>query len=176
MLNSAKNIFTVDQFMFPDSYTFPGKQDNEEVIFATREDKKILTYRRGVVILVALIIVGFGSVLPFEKIRSGLTAIAALELFIGWFCISYLWKRNVVIVTSERIVQFIYKTVLLNESTDLLPNEISGFQIVTDSQLATQFKLQTLIIQSKNKLKKDICVKNIPDAKDLEKFLEKGVE
>lgn len=176
MLAKKQSIFTVDEFVYPNDYTFPGQGELEEVVFVTREDRKSLTYRRGIIIFVALLIVALGSILPFEEVKSLLTGVAAFEMFIGWFCISFLWRRNLVIVTDERIIQFVNKTILLKKSIILLPNEISGFEIKKDSLFNKQFNLDTLVIKSKVKNKPDILVKNTPEAKEIKKFLEVGVE
>jgi len=173
---SNKNIFTVTQFDYPNDYIFPGKQAEEEILFVTREDKKILTYKKIVLVCAALVVVGVASFLPFIQLKSVLTSGATLVLFFGWFYLSFLWKQNMVIVTTSRVIHYSTAFLLIKKNTQLLPNEISGFSISSDSFISKRFNLKTLNIKSKSKLKPDIFVKNISQAKELQEFLAEGIE
>ena len=124
------NIFKIDDFEFPYLYKFPGQATDEQILYVTREHKVMLQFRRFFVIMIALILVvigysisGFFSTLipdfPAGSINLFVTAIAALEMSIGWWWVSALWKKSIAFVTTKRLKKIVYTTPFNKHSLSL---------------------------------------------------------
>lgn len=114
------NIFTVPSFKFPYKYTFPGQATDEVILFVTRESKLMLKMRQIAFAITALLIFlisifladfinskipGLGSFLIILGI------VAALFVFlVGTWVVSTLWKKSICIITTKRLVKFVYTT------------------------------------------------------------------
>ncbi len=124
------NISKIEDFEFPYLYKFPGQATDEQILYVTREHKIMLQFRRFFVIVIALILVvigysitGFLSTLipnfPAGSVNLFVTAIAALEMSIGWWWVSALWKKSIAFVTTKRLKKIVYTTPFNKHSLSL---------------------------------------------------------
>ncbi|MBP7842854.1 hypothetical protein KA017_02525 [Candidatus Woesebacteria bacterium] len=124
------NISKIEDFEFPYLYKFPGQATDEQILYITREHKIMLQFRRFFVIMIALILVvigysitGFLSTLipsfPAGSVNLFVTAIAALEMSIGWWWVSALWKKSIAFVTTKRLKKIVYTTPFNKHSLSL---------------------------------------------------------
>ncbi len=130
MNTQTADIFKVEDFEFPYLYKFPGQASDEQILYVTREHKIMLQFRRFFVVLIALIlaVVGYSitgfivTVMPSFPVGSVnliVTAIAALEMSIGWWWVSALWKKSVAFVTTKRLKKIVYTTPFNKHSLSL---------------------------------------------------------
>lgn len=120
----------VDEFKFPYLYRFAGQATDEEILFVTRENKIMLHVKRISVLCISilLVVIGFGITsfmqsqfenFPSSSINAVILAIAAVTLFVGWFYLTYLWKKSMVFVTTKRLKKIIYTTPINKHSLSL---------------------------------------------------------
>ncbi len=130
MSEQTADIFKVEDFEFPYLYKFPGQATDEQILYVTREHKIMLHFRRMFVIAIALILVVIGYTItgflvnlipsfPAGSVNLLVTAIAALEMSIGWWWVSALWKKSVAFVTTKRLKKIVYTTPFNKHSLSL---------------------------------------------------------
>lgn len=124
------DISKIEDFEFPYLYKFAGQASDEKILYVTREHKVMLQVKRFFVITIALILVVIGYSLTgfaasmFPSFPSGsvnlmVTAIAALEMILGWWWVSALWKKSLAFVTTKRLKKIIYTTPFNKHSLSL---------------------------------------------------------
>jgi len=114
------SIFDVGEFQFPYHYKFPGQASNERILFVTRENKVMLFLRLAGVVLSSLFIFIAGVVFAQflqELSREGAVLIevvaalvAVVATVLGYWWTSILWRKSLMIVTTQRLTKFIYTT------------------------------------------------------------------
>ena len=125
-----QNIFSIKFFQFPYDYKFLGQASDERILFALRENKSMLRLRQvGAAIMAAtLLIVGsflinlLSTVLNF--VVGGLMVFGIWSLAFGVFAVgswwsSSLWKKSVCVVTTKRLIKFVFTTPFNKHSLSL---------------------------------------------------------
>jgi hypothetical protein len=152
------NIFTLDTFTFPYDYHFPGQGSDEYILYITRENTVMLWARRAGVLFVALA-VGIVSTYAAALLQAynptaatliqtfgGLSALATLA--IGWWWTSNLWKKSIMLVTTQRLIKFIYTTPFNRHILSLPLEMIVDTGSYTKGYLQAFFKLGTFTARS----------------------------
>lgn len=190
-------IFSAPTHQFPyTSNRFPGQANDEVILYVTRENPVMLSVRRLGVLGVgaALLFAGwwFGTLVasflptgPIGAIRLVSVVAAAAVVVIGWWWATTLWMRSVALVTSKRLIKFIYTTPV-NRHTLSLPLEMIVDTGAYDKGfLQAFFKLGTFTARSSASSsgaatddpdrvnKKYFYIENISMAEDLQHYVNK---
>lgn len=192
------NIFGVSRFEFPYDYKFPGQASNEKILFVTRENPVVLWTKRFSLVVVAVIVLLMGVFLggamqPYvgESISVALTMITALIaiafVLVGWWWVSTLWRKSLVIVTTQRLTKFIFTTPANRHNLSLPLEMIVDTGSYTKGFLQALFKLGTFTARSSAASsgvatddaesgrvnKKYFYIENIAVAEDLQHYINK---
>lgn len=195
------SIFHVQDFTFPYLYKFPGQDKNEQILYATREDKKMLWLRiagivavGSVVILLLLALANYG----LNYIQGGvviasiismlsLAVLAIMILSVIWVMTT--WKKTIGLITTYRLIKMVQitpwtqrlQTLSLKEIVDTssetrhLLDAILGLSTLTARSSATSSGIATNDLESGGPRinKKYFYFENIRAAQDLEHYLNK---
>jgi hypothetical protein len=192
-----RDIFTEPEFVFPyTGYRFPGQNSDETILFVVRENAVIHYFRllmvlvMGAAIIFAGMLVGsflknsFGMLIP---ISFGLftTVSAVAVVAIGWWWLTILWQKSICIVTSKRVIKFIYTTPFNRHSLSVALDMIVDTGAYTKGFLQALFKLGTLTLRSSATTsgistddtdrvnKKYFYIENVAVAEDLQQYINK---
>lgn len=191
-----QNIFTLSSFQFPYEYKFPGQASDERILFLTRENRLALTAKRlfvgatGLALLIAGVVLkyfitrflGLGIGLIFELI---LFLIIGVFVLIGWWWVTTLWTKSIALVTTKRLIKFVYTTPVSRYSLALPLDMIVDTGAHTKGFLQTLLKLETFIARSSASSsglatddpsrvnKKYFYISNIKHAEDLQHYVSK---
>ncbi len=191
-----KTIFEVKQFKFPYQYKFPGQASDERILYLTRENRLMLVIRQLFVFLAAALIALIGLMLNFflentwqQALGSTLmlifAIIAVLFFIIGWWWVTAVWKKSIAIVSTRRLVKFIYTTPVSRYSLALPLVEIVDTGAYTRGFIQTFLKLGTFVARSSavssgvatddpsRVNKKYFYIENIKRAEDLQHYISK---
>jgi Zn-dependent protease with chaperone function len=167
------SLFTQSRFEFPYLYKFPGQASDERILFVTRENAVMLWYRRAGVVGASVVIAIVGLMLG-ELLRESLgTTSTLLELgavlfavvfgVLGWWWISTLWQKSLMIVTTQRLTKFIYTTPFNRHNLSL------PLDMVVDTGSYTKGFIQALFRLNK----KYFYIENVASAEDLQHYINK---
>ena len=152
------NLFTLDTFVFPYDYHFPGQGSDEFILFITRENAVMLWARRSGVLLTALTIgfvTSYGGALVFQynaqaaymiQVLGALSGLAVIA--VGWWWTTVLWKKSIMLVTTQRLIKFIYTTPFNRHILSLPLEMIVDTGSYTKGYLQALFKLGTFTARS----------------------------
>jgi len=152
------NLFTLDTFSFPYDYHFPGQGSDEYILFITRENVVMLWSRRFGVLLLALvvgIVTAYAASLliqfnqPLASLIQLFGSISAMGvMLIGWWWTSTLWQKSLMLVTTQRLIKFIYTTPFNRHILSLPLEMIVDTGSYTKGYLQALFKLGTFTARS----------------------------
>ncbi|KUK79403.1 MAG: hypothetical protein XD95_0412 [Microgenomates bacterium 39_7] len=191
-----KNIFKVSHFEFPYDYKFPGQSTDERILFVTRENKLSLVLKQLFIICAALSLLVAGIVLKqfisnsFGLIIGGIFEVFLLLLImvfvlIGWWWVVSIWKKSIALVTTKRLIKFIYSTPASRYSLALPLEMIVDTGAYTKGFLQTFLRLETFTARSSASSsgvatddpsrvnKKYFYIENIKRAEDLQHYVSK---
>ncbi len=191
-----QNIFVTDSFIFPYAYKFPGQASSERILFVTRENIVMLWIRRIFVVVVAVIVAllgnWLGSLIQYylgEAVAVPIIFISfAIAILIGvggWWWVSILWKKSLVIVTTQRLTKFIYTTPFNRHNLSLPLDMIVDTGSYTKGLLQALLRLGTFTARSSASSsgaatddperinKKYFYIENVAVAEDLQHYISK---
>lgn len=190
-------IFTTASHRFP--YTkdrFPGQANDEVILYVLRENPILLWVRRAAAagVGLALLVAGWWFAgLTSRFLGAGITSMiqmvslgAGLALaLIGWWWVTNLWLKSIALVTTKRLIKFVYTTPV-NRHTLSLPLEMIVDTGAYDKGfLQAFFKLGTFTARSSASSsgaatddpdrinKKYFYIENISMAEDLQHYVNK---
>jgi hypothetical protein len=189
------SLFTQSRFEFPYLYKFPGQASDERILFVTRENAVMLWYRRAGVVGASVVIAIVGLMLG-ELLRESLgTTSTLLELgavlfavvfgVLGWWWISTLWQKSLMIVTTQRLTKFIYTTPFNRHNLSLPLDMVVDTGSYTKGFIQALFRLGTLTARSSASSsgastddpervnKKYFYIENVASAEDLQHYINK---
>jgi len=113
------SLFSANHFTFPYHYKFQGQSSDERILYVTRESEIMHQVRLlSVVITSAFIfLVGVAASVAFGMFLSKslaflvqilMSGFAILYLFLGWWWITSMWKKSLALITTRRLIKFIY--------------------------------------------------------------------
>lgn len=190
------SIFTLTDFVFPYQYKFPGQASDERILYITRENVVMLWMRRLSVILTAILVGLVGMWLgSFIQPWLGEAVAAPLQLFSlalavvfmlgGWWWVSTLWRKSLMIVTTQRLTKFIYTTPFNRHNLTLPLDMIVDTGSYTKGVLPAIFRLGTFTARSSASSsgaatddpervnKKYFYIENVAVAEDLQHYINK---
>lgn len=192
----AKNIFQLSRFEFPYSYRFPGQGSDEKILFVTRENKLMLYVRALVLVFASVLFIILGwAVAQFLSsnfnsalgvlFELGAVILGVIFFIIGWWWISSLWKKSIVMVTNKRLCKFVYTTPASRYSLSLPLEMIVDTGAYTKGFLQTFLQLGTLTARSSAASsgvatddtsrinKKYFYIENVAKSEDLQQYINK---
>ncbi len=118
---AVPDIFSASTFTFPYLYKFPGQGSDEKILYVTREDIVVHIFRQLLVVATAVFIfltgyvtgsmvgalLGIGMTILIQVIAS---VVAAAFLIVGTWWVGVLWKKSIALITTKRLIKFIYTT------------------------------------------------------------------
>lgn len=192
------DIFSEAQFSFPYDYKFPGQASNERILFVTRENQVMLWLRRfGVMAAgLAVLVTGMllGSLMAEQVSEQAGVVIQILTLgvtigfgLIGWWWVTTLWQKSLVVVTTQRLTKFVYTTPVNRHVLSLPLEMIVDTGSYTKGFLQALFKLGTFTARSSAASsgvatddergerinKKYFYIENVAVAEDLQQYINK---
>ena len=119
-----RDIFSQSQFEFPYLYKFPGQASDERILYVTRESEVMLLFRRMMVVAATLFIflsgyfagnflgglLGASGPGVMKAVQVGAAGVSIVFLILGWWWVSFLSTRSMALITTTRLIKFIYST------------------------------------------------------------------
>ena len=190
------NIFSNEALNFPYKLRFPGQSSDEKILYVTREHKFFLYLRLFFVTVVSLSILlaviffvnffakafneGIGvKVIPITIL---ITIVFAL---IGFYWIYSLWQKSIAILTTKRLMKFIYTTPINRYNMSLPLDMIVDTSCNSKGFFQSLLKIGTLTARSSASSsgvatedpsrinKKYFYLENIKYSEDLQQYLNK---
>lgn len=189
-------IFDVPIFKFPYTYKFPGQSSDEKILFVTRENKSMLLVRLAGVVVTGVAVVLIGMILgSFLQPYLGEGVAAPVQILslllgvafgvVGWWWVSVLWRKSIMLVTTQRLAKIIYTTPFNRHNLSLPLDMIVDTGAYTKGFIQALFKLGTFTARSsaassgvatddnERVNKKYFFIENIAAAEDLEHYVNK---
>jgi len=177
-------IFEVEEFGKDYSdIIFPGKAEDEKILYATREAPMMLMVRLvGFSIVVALavfigalILANTGKMLGFAY--GGLIAIVllfgAVVMFGGLWWIFQVHKKTIFIITTRRLTKFIHTTPWTRYQMSLGLDKVVDSGTYNKGYFQSMFGLGTFVARSSAGNIKNFKIENIHFAEDLHNWMNK---
>ena len=190
------NIFSNDGVKFPYELRFPGQSSDEKILYVTREHKFFLYLRLFFVVVVSLSILlaviffaNFFSKAFNEGIAGRVILITILIMIafavIGSFWVYSLWQKSIAILTTKRLMKFIYTTPVNRYNMSLPLDMIVDTSCNSKGFFQSFLKIGTLTARSSASSsgvatddpvrvnKKYFYLENIKYSEDLQQYLNK---
>lgn len=179
-----KNILEATDFVAP--YTdliFPGKAEDEKILYVTREAPMMLMVRLvgfsivvAIAVLVGALLVGnMGKTLGFEY--GGLIAMILLMgiivMFGGMWWIYKVFSKSVFIITTRRLTKFIHTTPWTRYQMSLGLDKVVDSGSYSKGYLQAMFGLGTFVARSSAGNIKNFKIENVHFAEDLHNWMNK---
>lgn len=130
------------------SVDFEGQREGEKVIFLFR--RHILTARKGLFFLLAMVVVGFVPMLIWRGdswtffVWLGFLGVG----FLGWGYAYMLWYFSVYVVTNERIRQISQKGLFKKSVVDLGLDKVQSISYSVPGIFGGMFRYGTILVQT----------------------------
>ncbi len=162
---------------------FPGKAEDEKILYVTREAPMMLLVRLtgfmlivSVAVLVGALMVGnMGKMLEFEV--GGLIAmiliIGAIVMGVGLWWIGQVFNKTIFIITSRRLTKFIHTTPWTRYQMSLGLDKVVDSGAYSKGYIQALFGLGTFVARSSAGNIKNFKIENIHFAEDLHNWMNK---
>lgn len=177
-------IFEVDEFGKDYSgIIFPGKAEDEKILYATREAPMMLMVRLvwfSVVVALtmlvgSLMIANMGKMLGFAY--GGLIAlvllIGGIVMFGGLWWVAQVYKKTIFIITTRRLTKFIHTTPWTRYQMSLGLDKVVDSGTYNKGYIQAILKLGTFVARSSAGNIKNFKIENIHYAEDLHNWMNK---
>lgn len=179
-----QNILEVADFQAP--YTdliFPGKAEDEKILYVTREAVMIVGFRMVVYSLVVAMAIVIGAVLlSFTGESMGFNAtgaivivmlMGAIVMFGGMWWIYQVYIKTVFIITTRRLTKFIHTTPWTRYQMSLGLDKVVDSAAYSKGYIQSIFSLGTFVARSSAGNIKNFKIENINYAEDLHNWMNK---
>jgi hypothetical protein len=190
------NIFQISRFKFPYDYKFPGQGSDEKILYLTRENALMLLVKQAFILIAVLAMLLAGIFIKgiAQEIMSHtfgalfeIILIICLFLFaaIGWWWVTTVWKKSIALVTTKRLIKFVYTTPVSRHSLALPLEMIVDTGAYTKGFIQTFLGLGTFVARSSatssgvatddpNRInKKYFFIENVKRSEDLQHYVSK---
>lgn len=162
---------------------FPGKAEDEKILYVTREAPMMLLVRLtgfmlivSVAVLVGALMVGnMGKMLEFEV--GGLIflilLIGAIVMGAGLWWIGQVFNKTIFIITSRRLTKFIHTTPWTHYQMSLGLDKVVDSGAYSKGYIQALFGLGTFVARSSAGNIKNFKIENIHFAEDLHNWMNK---
>jgi len=179
-----QSIFeTVDFDKNYDKIVFPGKAEDENILYVTREAPMMLLVRLTVFMLIvatavlvgSLMIGNMGRMLEFEV--GGLIAtvllLGAVVMMGGLWWIAQVFNKTLFIITTRRLTKFIHTTPWTRYQMSLGLDKVVDSGAYSKGYIQALFGLGTFVARSSAGNIKNFKIENIHFAEDLHNWMNK---
>lgn len=179
-----KNIFDTGDLQAP--YTdlvFPGKAEDEKILYVTRESPVMLGYRLSIFSLAVAVAILAGSILvsvsgktlgfAYGGIVLMLVLMGGVVLFGGLWWMREVYTRTMFIITTRRLTKFIHTTPWNRYQLSLPLDKVEDSGAYSKGYLQAIFKLGTFVARSSAGNIKNFKIENILFAEDLHNWMNK---
>ncbi len=179
-----QNILETDELNPPYSeMIFPGKAENEKILYVTREAPMMLMVRLVFFSLVVAITVLVGSLLvanmgkTWDFAYGGMIAmillIGAIVMFGGMWWIWQVYRKTMFIITTRRLTKFIHTTPWTRYQMSLGLDKVVDSASYSKGYMQAIFKLGTFVARSSAGNIKNFKIENIHYSEDLHNWMNK---
>jgi len=179
-----QSIFEVSEFVAPYSeLTFPGRAEDEKLLYVTRESPLVMGMRLTAYIVVLAIIMVVGALLlsytgkAFGFEMGGIIAMLLLLGFVimfgGLWWIYQVYRKTVFIITTRRLTKFIHTTPWTRYQMSLGLDKVVDSGAYSKGYLQAIFGLGTFVARSSAGNIKNFKIVNIHMAEDLHNWMNK---
>lgn len=179
-----QNILETPDFVAP--YTdmiFPGKAEDENILYVTREAPMMLLVRLTIFTLVVCVAVSAGSILlSYTGQTLGFNAVGlivmvlilgAVVLFGGLWWMFKVFNKTVFIITTRRLTKFIHTTPWTRYQMSLGLDKVEDSAAYSKGYAQAIFGLGTFVARSSAGNIKNFKIENIHYAEDLHNWMNK---
>lgn len=166
-----------------ENIVFPGKAEDEKILYVTREAPMMLMVRLTVFMLIvattvlvgSLMIGNMGRMLEFEV--GGLIAIVlllgAVVMMVGLWWIAQVFNKTLFIITTRRLSKFIHTTPWTRYQMSLGLDKVVDSGAYSKGYIQALFGLGTFVARSSAGNIKNFKIENIHFAEDLHNWMNK---
>lgn len=179
-----QNLLETNDFQAP--YTdliFPGKAEDEKILYVTREAPMILMVRLVVFTLVvattvligSLLMANLGKTLDFSYggLIMGILLLGAIVMFGGIMWIYQVFNKTVFIITTRRLTKFIHTTPWTRYQMSLGLDKVVDSGSYSKGYIQAIFGLGTFVARSSAGNIKNFKIENIHFSEDLHNWMNK---
>ncbi len=179
-----QNIFETDEWgKNYEKVIFPGKAEDETILYATREAPMMLMVRLTFFMIVVAVTVLVGALMvssmgkTFEFATGGMIVvvilIGAVVMGAGMWWIAEVYKKTIFIITSRRLTKFIHTTPWTRYQMSLGLDKVVDSGAYSKGYLQAVFRLGTFVARSSAGNIKNFKIENIHYAEDLHNWMNK---
>lgn len=179
-----QNILEMSEFNPPyDQMVFPGKAEDEKILYVTRESPMMLGLRLTGFSLVVAIAMVVGTVMisytaetigfdPFLIIVL-ILLLGAIVMFGGMWWIWQIFQKTMFIITTRRLTKFIHTTPWTRYQMSLGLDKVVDSAAYSKGYFQSLFGLGTFVARSSAGNIKNFKIENIHYAEDLHNWMNK---
>jgi ABC-type nickel/cobalt efflux system permease component RcnA len=177
-------IFEAVDYVAPyEGLTFPGKAEDEQVLYVTRESPVMLAVRLTVFFLAAGVAVLVGAILISQTAKMlqldlgmaivTLVLLGAIVMFGGMWWVWQVFRKTVFIITTRRLTKFIHTTPWNRYQMSLGLDKVVDSGSYSKGYLQAIFGLGTFVARSSAGNVKNFKIVNIHYSEDLHNWMNK---
>lgn len=177
-------VFEATSFRAPhENLSFPGKSEDERILYVTRESPVMLGVRLGLFSVALSIFVLLGAFLSklagdflgfsYEVFVWGLVVLGFLILGAGMWWIYKIYQKSVFIITTRRLTKFIYTTPWTRYQLSLGLDKVVDSGAYSKGYFQALFSLGTFVARSSAGNIKNFKIVNIHFTEDLHNWMNK---
>lgn len=162
---------------------FPGKAEDEKILYVTRESPYMLFVRLTTLLAVVGATMAVGTVLIGSIGKTfgiEVTLLVILLLVTGFFCmfggiwwVKRVYEKTIFIITTRRLTKFIHTTPWTRYQMSLTLDKVVDSAAYSKGYLQAMFKLGTFVARSSAGNIKNFKIENIHFAEDLHNWMNK---
>lgn len=179
-----QNILEMPDFKPPyDEMIFPGKAEDEKILYVTRESAIMLGLRLSIFSLVVAIVMVIGTVLmsvtgkamgfDVSLIVVMILLLGAIVMFGGMWWIYSVYQKTMFIITTRRLTKFIHTTPWTRYQMSLGLDKVVDSAAYSKGYGQSIFGLGTFVARSSAGNIKNFKIENIHFAEDLHNWMNK---
>jgi hypothetical protein len=179
-----QNILEVADFQTPyTGFIFPGKAEDEKILYVTREAPMMIGVRMTIFSLVVAIAMTIGSILisyTAQALKFNPTALVlvvvvlgGVTMFGGMWWMWAVYKKTMFLITTRRLTKFIHTTPWTRYQMSLGLDKVVDSAAYTKGYLQSIFGHGTFVARSSAGNIKNFKIENILFAEDLHNWMNK---
>jgi hypothetical protein len=179
-----QNILEMADFNPPyDQVIFPGKAEDEKILYVTREAPLMVGIRMTIVSLVVAVVMVIGAVLASYSgemlgVDMGMVVIiilllGAIVMFGGMWWIWQVFQKTMFIITTRRLTKFIHTTPWTRYQMSLGLDKVVDSAAYSKGYIQSIFGHGTFVARSSAGNIKNFKIENILFAEDLHNWMNK---
>lgn len=179
-----QNILEMADFQPPyDEMIFPGKAEDEKILYVTREAPMMLGMRLMVFSLIAAMVMVIGAILTSYTGKTLnfdttfmvvlIILIGAIVMFGGMWWIWKVFQKTMFIITTRRLTKFIHTTPWTRYQMSLGLDKVVDSAAYSKGYVQSIFGLGTFVARSSAGNIKNFKIENIHYAEDLHNWMNK---